>query len=260
MATNYVGTRWYRAPELLRPDDVENDCFFEGSCFYTKAIDVFSMACVAAELHRCAPLFLSKDESEQLRLIEELLLETKPPVGGSDVSRHDVSETIVENRLKDAIPTNDPRALSLIRDCLELCPERRPNADEVLCHGYFEREYHVATFGGENDENPAHARFSPANSTRPPASDVLPDQTHMEDPRKHMSPSAAPTTGIITPTPVDWATINFESTNPPKEKERVGRPFLNNSEGINALGMNRTPPFHTPKRQKLRPSQIFNID
>eukprot|EP00536_Pseudo-nitzschia_multiseries_P000394 jgi/Psemu1/178527/e_gw1.5.134.1 len=71
--TNYIGTRWYRAPELLLKTGIDHGGSNTGGgyhcVFYTEAIDMFAMGCVAAELYRCQPLFQGKDEKEQLQLI-----------------------------------------------------------------------------------------------------------------------------------------------------------------------------------------------
>ena len=37
--TDYVATRWYRAPEILL-----------GSCKYSKAVDIWSVGCILGEL------------------------------------------------------------------------------------------------------------------------------------------------------------------------------------------------------------------
>ena len=60
--TEYVVTRWYRAPELLL------------TCSeYTAAIDVWSVGCILAELLGRKPLFPGKDYVNQLHLITKLL-------------------------------------------------------------------------------------------------------------------------------------------------------------------------------------------
>ena len=48
--TEYVATRWYRAPEIMLT-------FKE----YTKAIDVWSVGCILAEMLSGKPLFPGKD-------------------------------------------------------------------------------------------------------------------------------------------------------------------------------------------------------
>ncbi|CAI0417120.1 unnamed protein product [Linum tenue] len=58
--TEYVVTRWYRAPELLL------------NCSeYTAAIDIWSVGCILGEIMTQEPLFPGKDYVHQLRLITE---------------------------------------------------------------------------------------------------------------------------------------------------------------------------------------------
>ncbi|CAM6036379.1 unnamed protein product [Sphagnum compactum] len=60
--TEYVVTRWYRAPELLL------------NCSeYTAAIDIWSVGCIFMELINRRPLFPGRDYVQQLRLITELI-------------------------------------------------------------------------------------------------------------------------------------------------------------------------------------------
>ena len=60
--TEYVVTRWYRAPELLL-----------NSSDYTAAIDVWSVGCIFMELMDRKPLFPGRDHVHQLRLLLEVL-------------------------------------------------------------------------------------------------------------------------------------------------------------------------------------------
>lgn len=60
--TEYVVTRWYRAPEIML------------SCQeYTKAIDMWSVGCIFAELLGRKPLFPGDDYIHQLQIICEKL-------------------------------------------------------------------------------------------------------------------------------------------------------------------------------------------
>ena len=59
--TEYVVTRWYRAPELLL-----------NSSEYTAAIDVWSVGCIFMELMDRKPLFPGRDHVHQLRLLMEV--------------------------------------------------------------------------------------------------------------------------------------------------------------------------------------------
>ena len=60
--TEYVATRWYRAPEIMLSWKE-----------YTKAIDVWSIGCIFAELLGRKPLFPGKDYIHQLNLITDVI-------------------------------------------------------------------------------------------------------------------------------------------------------------------------------------------
>ena len=60
--TEYVVTRWYRAPEVML-------C----SQHYTSAVDIWSTGCCFAELIGVKPLFQGEDYVEQLQLITSVL-------------------------------------------------------------------------------------------------------------------------------------------------------------------------------------------
>jgi mitogen-activated protein kinase 7 len=60
--TEYVATRWYRAPEIMLS--------FQN---YTKAIDIWSVGCIFAEMLGGKVLFPGKDYVHQLNLILNIL-------------------------------------------------------------------------------------------------------------------------------------------------------------------------------------------
>lgn len=60
--TDYIATRWYRAPEIVL-----------GSKKYSKAIDVWSVGCIFAEMVTGRAIFPGKSTIHQIRLIIELL-------------------------------------------------------------------------------------------------------------------------------------------------------------------------------------------
>lgn len=49
--TDYVSTRWYRAPELLVRSTV-----------YNSPVDIFAVGCIMAELYMLAPIFCGNSE------------------------------------------------------------------------------------------------------------------------------------------------------------------------------------------------------
>ena len=60
--TDYVATRWYRAPELL-----------VGDVHYSYPVDVWAIGCVFAELLSGQPLWPGRSDLDQLYLIRKTL-------------------------------------------------------------------------------------------------------------------------------------------------------------------------------------------
>jgi len=60
--TDYVATRWYRAPELLL-----------GSTHYGKDVDIWALGCIMGELTDGQPLFAGESEVDQLFVIQKVL-------------------------------------------------------------------------------------------------------------------------------------------------------------------------------------------
>ena len=60
--TDYVATRWYRAPELL-----------VGDVYYSFPVDVWAIGCVFAELITGQPLWPGRSDLDQLYLIRKTL-------------------------------------------------------------------------------------------------------------------------------------------------------------------------------------------
>ncbi|KAM0837378.1 hypothetical protein ACQ4PT_061699 [Festuca glaucescens] len=130
--TDYVATRWYRAPELC------------GSFFskYTPAIDVWSIGCIFAEVLTGKPLFPGKNVVHQLDLMTDLLgtpsMDTISRVRNEKARRY-----LSSMRKKEPIPFShkfpnaDPLALDLLQRLLAFDPKDRPTAEESLSHPYF---------------------------------------------------------------------------------------------------------------------------
>ena len=58
--TDYVVTRWYRAPELVL-----------GFSDYSEAVDIWSIGCLIGEMIIRKPMFPGKNMQDQLRLIAQ---------------------------------------------------------------------------------------------------------------------------------------------------------------------------------------------
>ncbi|KAI0492577.1 hypothetical protein KFK09_026850 [Dendrobium nobile] len=130
--TDYVATRWYRAPELC------------GSFFskYTPAIDIWSIGCIFAEVITGKPLFPGKNVVHQLDLMTDLL--GTPSIDSISRVRNDKARRFLSSmRKKQPIPFSqkfpdaDPLALKLLERLLAFDPKDRPSAEEALADPYF---------------------------------------------------------------------------------------------------------------------------
>ncbi|XP_062179164.1 mitogen-activated protein kinase 11-like isoform X2 [Phragmites australis] len=130
--TDYVATRWYRAPELC------------GSFYskYTPAIDIWSIGCIFAEVLIGKPLFPGKNVVHQLDLITDLL--GTPSLDAISKVRNDKARKYLTCMRKkqpasfsQKFPKADPLALQLLRRLLAFDPKDRPSAEEALIDPYF---------------------------------------------------------------------------------------------------------------------------
>lgn len=60
--TEYVSTRWYRAPELVLHSKT-----------YNQSVDVFAVGCMMAEMYLGRPIFPGKTEADQIMAIVSVL-------------------------------------------------------------------------------------------------------------------------------------------------------------------------------------------
>ena len=139
--TEYVVTRWYRAPELLL------------SCNeYTTAIDIWSVGCILAELLGRKPLFPGKDYVDQLNLITKMLgSPTKEELDSfvcSEKAKSYVLSLPQRERvdLKNVFPDANPLAIDMIENMLNIDPKKRMSVIDALHHPY------IASLHDESDE------------------------------------------------------------------------------------------------------------
>ncbi|KAK1419403.1 hypothetical protein QVD17_28570 [Tagetes erecta] len=130
--TDYVATRWYRAPELC------------GSFFskYTPGVDIWSIGCIFAEMILGRPLFPGRNVVHQLDLMTDLL--GTPSSESIARIRNEKARRYLNNmRKKPAVPFThkfpnaDPLALRLLERLLSFDPKDRPSAEEALADPYF---------------------------------------------------------------------------------------------------------------------------
>ncbi|XP_076156779.1 cyclin-dependent kinase-like 1 [Alosa pseudoharengus] len=130
--TDYVATRWYRAPELL-----------VGDTQYGPPVDVWAVGCVFAELLSGSPLWPGKSDVDQLYLIRKTLGDLIPRhqqvfSNNQFFSGVSVPEPLEMETLEQKYPNLSYQALSLMRGCLRMDPSERLSCEQLLEHPYFD--------------------------------------------------------------------------------------------------------------------------
>ncbi|XP_041982297.1 cyclin-dependent kinase-like 4 isoform X2 [Aricia agestis] len=136
--TEYVATRWYRAPELLVAEHR-----------YGPEVDIWAVGCLFAEMLTGDPLFPGDSDIDQLALIVKIIGKLAP--------RHQQ----VVSRLagaggagaRGAARTNGIPGTGLARELMAAClrtePRARPTASVLLRHKYFVADGFAETFNAE---------------------------------------------------------------------------------------------------------------
>ncbi|XP_046440188.1 serine/threonine-protein kinase dyf-5-like isoform X3 [Daphnia pulex] len=133
--TDYVSTRWYRAPEVLLH-----------STNYNSAIDMWAVGCMIPELYTFRPLFPGSSEIDQLFKVCALLgtpTESQWPDGYQLASKmHFKFPQFNNSSLNQLLMQASPEAVKLVNLLLQWNPARRPSAQQALNHSFFARSSH----------------------------------------------------------------------------------------------------------------------
>ncbi|XP_018338450.1 PREDICTED: putative serine/threonine-protein kinase C05D10.2 isoform X2 [Trachymyrmex septentrionalis] len=128
--TDYVATRWYRAPEILI-----------ASKRYTKGIDMWSLGCILGEMLLGKPLFPG---SSTINQVERIMVTLPPPTdedlisvsAGYGTNLLEKTPNRPRRTLKDLLPEVSEKALDLISNLIIFNPTQRLTAVEALKHPY----------------------------------------------------------------------------------------------------------------------------
>ncbi|XP_059171934.1 mitogen-activated protein kinase 1-like isoform X1 [Physella acuta] len=136
--TEYVATRWYRAPEIML-----------NSKGYTKSIDVWSVGCILAEMLANRPLFPGKHYLDQLNHILGVL--GSPSQDDLQCIINDKARGYIQSLpykpkvpWQKLFPNADVKALDLLEKMLTFNPNKRITVEQALAHPYLEQYYDPA--------------------------------------------------------------------------------------------------------------------
>jgi len=128
--TDYVSTRWYRAPEVLLR-----------STSYNSPVDLFAMGCVMAELYTAQPLFPGSSEADQIYKLAATLGTPSAadwPEGVQLASKMRFKWPQFQRvGLSSMLPGVSEDAINLLTDLLQYSPGKRPSAAAALQYPFF---------------------------------------------------------------------------------------------------------------------------
>ncbi|XP_076682820.1 serine/threonine-protein kinase ICK isoform X2 [Andrena cerasifolii] len=129
--TDYVSTRWYRAPEVLLH-----------SITYNSPIDIWAVGCIMAELYTFRPLFPGKSEIDEIFKICSVIGTPEKddwPEGYQLATAMNFKfPNFTRTSLSVLIPNASQEAVILMEDMLQWNPIKRPTAQQSLRYPYFQ--------------------------------------------------------------------------------------------------------------------------
>ncbi|WVR08352.1 hypothetical protein IAU60_005407 [Kwoniella sp. DSM 27419] len=147
--TEYVATRWYRAPEVMLSFRM-----------YTKSIDVWSIGCILAEMLSGKPLFPGRDYHHQLSLILDVLgtptIDEYQAITSSRSKEYIKGMPFKKKRSFESLyPNANPLAIDFLKRTLTFDSRKRYTVEQCLSHPYLEA-YH------DSEDEPSAKPLSPS--------------------------------------------------------------------------------------------------
>ncbi len=129
--TDYVSTRWYRAPEILLR-----------STQYNSPVDIFACGAIMAELYLMRPLFPGNNETDQIYKTCAVLgspSQQQWPEGYQLAAKIGFNfPKFVPTSLQQLIPNASEQAIDLMMKMMIFDPQKRITPAQALKHPYFD--------------------------------------------------------------------------------------------------------------------------
>lgn len=225
--TDYVSTRWYRAPEVLLRNPR-----------YNSPVDVWACGGIMAELYTLRPLFPGASESDQLYKICTVLGTPKQdqwPEGHKLAAKIGYRwPTMVPTNLSVLVPNASPEALALMEKSMLWDPSNRASTAGMLHHSYF-------TVGGAGDSQASQTSSQPPQLARLNSmKSSLPAVAERSGPL----PAVAERSGPLTPGTGDsrknTASSQGKSVSHPNPARQNALPVLQQAQPLGGSSMDRT--------------------
>ncbi|KAK9689163.1 hypothetical protein RND81_09G039800 [Saponaria officinalis] len=181
--TEYVSTRWYRAPEVLLQSPT-----------YSSAVDMWAMGAIMAEMLTLRPLFPGLSEADEIYKICSVV---GTPTEGTWTHGLLLARTMNYQfpqlpgvHLSTLIPSASYDAINLIKSLCSWDPLRRPTAAKVLQHPFFQNCFPVP---------PSLRTRTPVSRT--PPSTASKASIEQKSVRRYSGPGSLPNPKITNPRP-----------------------------------------------------------
>eukprot|EP00041_Stephanoeca_diplocostata_P018404 m.385080 g.385080 ORF g.385080 m.385080 type:complete len:739 (-) comp21002_c0_seq1:86-2302(-) len=128
--TDYVSTRWYRAPEVLLR-----------STRYNSPVDLWAMGCIMAEIYTLRPLFPGSSEVDEIFKCVSVLGTPSPNIWPEGLQLAKKMNFKFPNMsptpLQQLIPQASSDGIDIMTKMMMWNPAHRPTCQETLRHPYF---------------------------------------------------------------------------------------------------------------------------
>ena len=124
-----VGTKWYKAPEIIF-----------GNKHYDKSVDIWSFGCLMAEMFLLEPLFPGSTDFEMINLIFSFIGFSKEDESVLKPQLHINIRERPEKAFENTFDIADKDSIDLMSKMLVANPHKRITVEEILNHPFLKNE------------------------------------------------------------------------------------------------------------------------